>query len=198
MSPSVMTFPARNFKFLSGGSPAKNEKLSVLRKRNHCLLSDKFPERLSSRQKQTKKFKQKVDSRQTKLTPLPGDGIVPRTAACCVWRSLSALLLGSGANRGEIDGSVRTNFSPTPAKRQTPNAERSTAGPVLQLLPEISRDDGDEEDWEMTLTRYFPHGIGLGSLTLFHCPCHRGLFAVTLNPPAYRTLPRAIRECLRC
>jgi hypothetical protein len=33
MSPSVMTFPARNFKFLSEGSLAKNEKLSLLRKK---------------------------------------------------------------------------------------------------------------------------------------------------------------------
>ena len=60
MSPSAMTFPARNFKFLSEGSLAKNRNYPFCEKENHCLLSAKFPERLSSRQKQTKKVEQKV------------------------------------------------------------------------------------------------------------------------------------------
>src|ERR1700730_13046127 len=55
------------------------------------------------------------------------DGGVLRFGVPCPLCSSEA-----GANRGEIDGSVRGNFKPTP----TPNAERSTASPVLQLLPE--------------------------------------------------------------
>jgi hypothetical protein len=83
MSPSVMTFPARNFKFLSEGSLPKNEKLSLLRKRVRRWLSDQFPERSAfggvSGTHETlllvaAGMEPPLDNRLTTLNPWPGDG----------------------------------------------------------------------------------------------------------------------------